>query len=152
MAKRIDIKDLNIYYGSFHAVADVGREHEPVPLEQPRAHLVLVSIDCLAPREAAVPRLVNLGTIGESGADSLDGAFQTAPDSLVIPSYALRRGHPFYIPRRLWGELLALGADATLRTLVLQHNDAIRYVNVDTDAILRDMDTPADFAEMKHEA
>ncbi len=23
MAKRIDLKDLNIYYGSFHAVADV---------------------------------------------------------------------------------------------------------------------------------
>ncbi len=24
MAKRIDLKDVNIYYGSFHAVADVG--------------------------------------------------------------------------------------------------------------------------------
>ena len=24
MAKRLDLKDLNIYYGSFHAVADVG--------------------------------------------------------------------------------------------------------------------------------
>ncbi len=24
MAKRLDLKDVNIYYGSFHAVADVG--------------------------------------------------------------------------------------------------------------------------------
>jgi hypothetical protein len=31
----------------------------------------------------------------------------------------------------------------------MRHNDTICYVNVDTDAILRDMDTPADFAEMK---
>ena len=29
MAKRIDIKDLNIYYGSFHAVADVGLSVPP---------------------------------------------------------------------------------------------------------------------------
>jgi molybdenum cofactor cytidylyltransferase len=76
-------------------------------------------------------------------------AAQATPDALVIPSYALRRGHPFYIPRRLWSELLALGPEATLRTLVMQHNDAIRYVTVDTDAILRDMDTPADFAELR---
>ena len=29
MAKRIDIKDLNIYYGSFHAVADVALSVPP---------------------------------------------------------------------------------------------------------------------------
>ena len=29
MAKRIDIKDLNIYYGSFHAVADVALSVSP---------------------------------------------------------------------------------------------------------------------------
>src|ERR687894_468825 len=29
MAKRLDLKDLNIYYGSFHAVADVGLSVTP---------------------------------------------------------------------------------------------------------------------------
>ncbi len=29
MAKRLDIKDLNIYYGKFHAVADVGLSVPP---------------------------------------------------------------------------------------------------------------------------
>ncbi len=67
---------------------------------------------------------------------------QTTPDQLVIPSYNLRRGHPFYVPRRLWSELLVLRADETLRTLLTRHADAIVYVTVDTDAILRDMDTP----------
>ena len=29
MAKRLDLKDVNIYYGSFHAVADVGLSVQP---------------------------------------------------------------------------------------------------------------------------
>ncbi|MCW2560895.1 MAG: phosphate transporter ATP-binding protein, partial [Mycobacterium sp.] len=29
MAKRLDLKDLNIYYGSFHAVADVALSVAP---------------------------------------------------------------------------------------------------------------------------
>jgi molybdenum cofactor cytidylyltransferase len=74
------------------------------------------------------------------------------PDNLVIPSYAMRRGHPFYIPRRLWAALLALGPSETLRTLITQHTDTIRYVTVETDAILRDMDTPTDFAALKGKA
>ena len=32
MAKRLDIKDLNIYYGSFHAVKDVTLEVPPLSL------------------------------------------------------------------------------------------------------------------------
>jgi molybdenum cofactor cytidylyltransferase len=79
-------------------------------------------------------------------------AAQATPDRLVIPSYAMRRGHPFFIPRRLWPELLALGADDTLRTLVQRHSAAVEYLAVDTDAILRDMDTPAEFAQLQAQA
>lgn len=70
---------------------------------------------------------------------------QTHPDVLAIPSYTMRRGHPFYLPRGLWPELLALGIDDTLRTLLRRHDTLIRYVDVNTDAILRDIDTPADY-------
>jgi molybdenum cofactor cytidylyltransferase len=72
------------------------------------------------------------------------------PDQLVIPSFNLRRGHPFYIPRRLWAELLALGPDETLRALVNRHATAICYVTVETDAILRDLDTPEEFRELQN--
>lgn len=74
------------------------------------------------------------------------------PEQLVIPSYNLRRGHPFYIPRRLWSELLNLGPEETLRTLVNRHAAAIVYVTVETDAILRDMDTPAEFRSLRQES
>ncbi len=70
---------------------------------------------------------------------------QRTPDRLVIPSYAMRRGHPFYLPERFWAELLALGEAATLRDVVEAHKDEIVYVAVDTDAILRDLDTPTDY-------
>jgi len=57
----------------------------------------------------------------------------------------MRRGHPFYLPARLWDELLLLTFEETLRTLVQRNQTAITYVNVDTDAILHDIDTQADY-------
>ncbi|MCC6168257.1 MAG: nucleotidyltransferase family protein [Caldilineaceae bacterium] len=67
------------------------------------------------------------------------------PDYLVIPRYGERRGHPIYLPAALWPELLALGRDETLRTLVVRHAKTIVYVAVESDAILRDIDTPSDY-------
>lgn len=67
------------------------------------------------------------------------------PDHIVIPSYQMRRGHPFYLPAQLWPELLALSHEETLRTLLQRHANSITYVNVETDAILNDIDTPADY-------
>jgi molybdenum cofactor cytidylyltransferase len=76
-------------------------------------------------------------------------AVQMAPDQIVIPSYEMRRGHPFYLPADLWPDLLALAPGETLRHLLHQHNARIRYVNVATDAILRDIDTPADYQTLR---
>lgn len=70
---------------------------------------------------------------------------RTSPDRIVIPSYAMRRGHPFYLPGRLWPELIALTQEETLRTLLKRHDADVSYVNVETDAILRDIDTPDDY-------
>jgi molybdenum cofactor cytidylyltransferase len=66
--------------------------------------------------------------------------------ALVIPSYALRRGHPILLPRWLWDEVLALPAGATLRSLIQRHAPAIRYVEVDTPSVLADLDTPEQYA------
>lgn len=74
----------------------------------------------------------------------IEHAYQT-PDLIVIPSYEKRRGHPFYVPASIWAELLLLSYEESLRTLLQRHQPLITYVNVDTDAILRDMDTPAEY-------
>ncbi len=72
-----------------------------------------------------------------------------SPDQIVIPSYNLRRGHPFFLPQRLWEELVDLAEGETLRDLVRRHGDTIVYVNVDTAAILFDIDTPADYEHLR---
>jgi molybdenum cofactor cytidylyltransferase len=71
------------------------------------------------------------------------------PQRIVIPSYNMRRGHPIYLPAALWGEALALGADETLRTLLNRHAGDIHYVDSQTPAVLRDIDTPDDYAALK---
>lgn len=75
-------------------------------------------------------------------------AARAEPSAIIVPSYAMRRGHPFYLPRRLWPDLLTLGKDDTLRTLMRRHESTIRHVAVDTDAILRDIDTPQDYRDL----
>lgn len=74
---------------------------------------------------------------------------QATPDRLVIPSHNNRRGHPIYLPRVLWAALLALDETASLRTVIAQHSSEIVYTVVDTAAILRDMDTPAEYQALR---
>jgi molybdenum cofactor cytidylyltransferase len=66
--------------------------------------------------------------------------------ALVIPSHALRRGHPILLPRWLWDEVLALPAGDTLRSAIQRYTAAIRYVEVDTPTVLADLDTPEQYA------
>ena len=70
------------------------------------------------------------------------------PDNIVMPRYQGRRGHPFYFPRRLWPAMLALGHDETLRAIVRGAGEVIQYAEVETDAILRDIDTPSDYRQL----
>ena len=79
-------------------------------------------------------------------------AFQASDgQTLVIPSHAMRRGHPILLPRWLWDEVLALPAGATLRSVIQRHAAAIRYVEVDTATVLADLDTPEQYAAAARE-
>src|SRR5512136_134848 len=71
------------------------------------------------------------------------------PGALVIPSYQMKRGHPILIDRAWWAELLALPDAATLRGFIRTHEDHIRYVVVDTDGVLADMDTPEEYQSLR---
>jgi molybdenum cofactor cytidylyltransferase len=64
---------------------------------------------------------------------------------ITIPTYAGRRGHPICIPRAMWSEVLALPLSASLRDVLRKHANEVREVPVDTDSILRDMDTWEDY-------
>jgi molybdenum cofactor cytidylyltransferase len=70
------------------------------------------------------------------------------PEMLVIPSYQMKRGHPILIDRVWWDELLALPETATLRAFIRAHEDHIRYVVVETDSVLKDVDTPEEYDDL----
>ena len=66
--------------------------------------------------------------------------------ALVVPSYQMRRGHPWLAARALWDDLLTLRPPETTRDFLNAHAADIQYLVVETDAILRDLDTPQDYA------
>lgn len=72
-------------------------------------------------------------------------AYAESQHDLIIPSYEMRRGHPILLGRRFWADALGLPASATPRNLFNLHAEHIHYLNVDTDSILRDVDTPGDY-------
>jgi len=72
-------------------------------------------------------------------------AYQESRAPLVFPSYGMRRGHPWVIAHPLWAGLLERTPAHTLRELLQPFADQIRYVVVEDDSILRDLDTPADY-------
>lgn len=68
---------------------------------------------------------------------------------LLIPSFQQRRGHPWLVKKSLWPDLLALDEHATLRQFLNAHADQIKYLNVASDSVLMDLDTPEDYARYK---
>ena len=73
-------------------------------------------------------------------------------DAIIIPSYQMHRGHPIYLPHRLWAEVLALPLNATLRTVIQRHESLIYYVNTNQAAILADLDTPKDYQHLQSQS
>ncbi len=75
----------------------------------------------------------------------IDAYVQTDKD-IVLPSYNNRRGHPVIFRKKYAEKILALGADSGgVRALYTSYSDDIYYVNVDTDAVLRDIDYMEDY-------
>jgi molybdenum cofactor cytidylyltransferase len=71
------------------------------------------------------------------------------PARLVVPSYKMKRGHPWLVDRSLWAELGQICPPETLRDFLERHAAEICYLPVSTDTILRDLDTPDDYAREK---
>lgn len=76
-------------------------------------------------------------------------AFLKTDSPLVIPSFQMRRGHPWLIARQLWEEVLEIAPPNTLRSFLQAHQEKILYVVVDTPTIFWDIDTPEDYERQK---
>lgn len=65
--------------------------------------------------------------------------------ALIVPSFNLRRGHPWLVGRALWPELMSAPAGSTMRDFLHAHTGLITYLPVSSPSILRDLDTPEDY-------
>jgi molybdenum cofactor cytidylyltransferase len=71
--------------------------------------------------------------------------FQESKSSLIVPSFQMKRGHPWLVARPLWREVLTLEPPATPRDFLNRHAGDIHYVDVETPSVLADLDTPEDY-------
>jgi molybdenum cofactor cytidylyltransferase len=113
---------------------------------------MLSSIQCgiqaLSRNERGDAVLIGLGDqpqVQERSVRRVREAFQESKSNLIVPSYQMRRGHPWLVARPLWGELLKLDLSQSPRDFLNAHQDEIQYVNVDDATILADLDTPEDY-------
>jgi molybdenum cofactor cytidylyltransferase len=79
-------------------------------------------------------------------------AYAEGAGGIIIPSYQMKRGHPILIDRRYWPDILNLPEDAALRDVINTYAADIGYVTVDTDSVLRDVDTPDDYTQERWRA
>jgi molybdenum cofactor cytidylyltransferase len=77
--------------------------------------------------------------------DLLLNAYWQGDGDLIAPTFQGKRGNPVLIGRRYFAELLALPPGDAPRTLLRRHANELHLVDVPTDDILRDLDSPAQY-------
>lgn len=76
-------------------------------------------------------------------------AFIEMEADIVVPSYRMRRGHPWLVARPLWKELQDLGSPQSPRDFLIRHAESIHYVKVKDPGILADLDTLQDYQKWR---
>ena len=96
------------------------------------------------PVEGAFILPVDCPLVSESVLQKIHEAF-TGRQDICIPSCRFRRGHPPLIGAEYFSEILGMGSEASLRTLYQHHDASIRYAEVESEAILHNINTPDDY-------
>lgn len=115
---------------------------------------MLSSIQCglrgmKAEAEAALICLGDQPQIEEGSVRLVCEEFDKSRAVLIVPSYQMRRGHPWLMARTQWNDFLDLRASQTPRDFLNLHAEEIHYVNVDTPSVIEDLDTPEDYLKYK---
>lgn len=68
---------------------------------------------------------------------------------IIVPMHHERGGHPLRLPRRLFGEVMALEPDRGLKRLLEARADEVERLSVPDPGVLVDFDTPEEYARSK---
>lgn len=69
--------------------------------------------------------------------------------NIIVPAYRGSRGHPVLFSMKYRKEALELTGDIGCRALLAKHPDDLLAVEVDTEAVLADIDSPEDLHRMR---
>jgi len=72
-------------------------------------------------------------------------ARESAVQSLIVPVFAGKRGHPLLFSMKYKDEILTLDPAIGLRQLLINHPGDILEVEVEDESVLKDIDTPEDY-------
>lgn len=76
---------------------------------------------------------------------AISAAWHPEKAPIVVPSYRGKRGHPVLFARRFGSDILALGEQDTLKTLMHCHKDSVHELAVNDESTVLDIDTPEDY-------
>ena len=97
------------------------------------------------PCEAVLVALGDQPAITRELVDRMIHAFERAGKGILVPCFQGKRGHPVLIAARYRDEILAGYDSAGLRGLLRAHPEDVSELNVETSAVLSDMDYPEDY-------
>ena len=87
--------------------------------------------------------------IEERSVRAVASRFLETGSNLVVPSYQMRRGHPWLVARPFWNEIIQMKSPQSPRDFLNRHAAEIEYVDVDTPSILADLDTFEDYLQSR---
>ena len=83
---------------------------------------------------------------------TLRAAFEQSGRGIVVPSYAMRRGHPLLIDLRKYrDEILAIDGAPGLQKVLRDHAGDVLHVNIDDPGVLADLDTREEYERARRE-
>jgi len=81
--------------------------------------------------------------------DALIDAFGRRGGSIIVPTYQGRRGNPIVFAYAHRAEILGGGRNLGCKRLIERNPDLVRTMEMDTDHVVFDLDTPEDYARLQ---
>jgi CTP:molybdopterin cytidylyltransferase MocA len=156
-----DVEDLVIVTGRHHdAVLEALARDRVMPSprivrnpDPSRGQLssLLAGMDAVlsARTEALMMTLVDVPLVRVSTVIAVIDEWRRSRAPIVRPAIGARHGHPVIFDRAVFDEIRRAGLDVGAKSVVRAHEHEIVNVPVDDEGCVRDVDTPADYDEMK---
>jgi molybdenum cofactor cytidylyltransferase len=154
------IADIIVVTGAFHQQIAPLLASRPIKLafnphfeDGSMLHSLQVGLSALPNSvQAALVALGDQPTIDKDVIGSLLVEFRSKQPCFLVPSFQGHRGHPWIFDRQYFDEIMSMQVQATMRDFLNLHSKEITYLDVETDSILIDIDTPQDYQRLQNKA